>query len=228
MLENILHFAYNVPVSVSLVDPQGEYDDGLRQGKFQTTAGQTFTLPRPAVELLYGLDPRPEEEITITKHWKGKPRDPITWTVELSTRSEQFRAAEEITAVLDADEASGTAAALQASIDRIKAEKPVKSPPTLIRKPAKKAEPQPRLFDRGTGTDGPAPQPQPIPAAKPIPVRTKYPDMLLHITRTVKWALAEANLQLGDGPTQDLISTVYIDAAKRSGVEYDFTDARPE
>lgn len=225
-----LHFSPNVPVLLCLVDPFGQWDADLRHGNYETTTGQRFTLPRPAVEILNFLEARPGEEIQITKHWSGKARDPFEWAICLSPRSEQLRAAEEI-AASEAGEPSATAKTLEDSIERVESQRAVKSPPVLIsRKPAKKASPesQPRLFDRGTGTDGPAPQAQPILASKPTPTRTRYPDMLLHITRTVKWALAEANLQLGDGPTQDLISTVYIDAAKRSGVEYDFTDRRPE
>jgi hypothetical protein len=78
---------------------------------------------------------------------------------------------------------------------------------------------------KATGTDGPLPAPQAIPIPRPAAaVKTPYGMMLRHIVRTVKATLADENLQLGDGPTQDLISTVYIDAAKRCGVDYDFRE----
>ena len=84
---------------------------------------------------------------------------------------------------------------------------------------------QPRLFDqRGTGTYGPSaaldPQVAPRPAlARKVP----YGDMLRHIIHTVETVLKAEGVQLGDAPKQDLYTTVYIDAAKRCGVEYDFT-----
>jgi hypothetical protein len=216
--DSVLHFAYNVPVSVSLVDPQGEYDDGLRQGKFQTTAGQTFVLPRPAVELLYGLDPRPEEEIQITKHWSGKPREMPAWTICLSPRSEQFRAAEEI-AQDDAHASSVTSEALQASIEAVEAKRPLKSPPIAIRKPAKRqTQEQPRLFDRGTGTDGPAPQPQPIPAAAASPVRRPpvipWNVAFREVAAWVAGELAANKLQWSDEAQQAMVCTCLIAEVK--------------
>ena len=232
MPANKLKFAPNVPVKLALTDPQGEYDDSLRQGNFVTTTGLQFSLPRPAVELLYGLDPRPGEEVQICKHWKGGPHDPFEWAVCLTPASEQYRAAEEI-AASEAQDAPESPIPDQRPVTRPQAQKAAVAPPTPIRKPARRqpAEPQPRLFDRGTGTDGPAPQPRP--GAIPLPAvarKTPYGQMLRHIVRTVKAVLTEENLQLGDGPTQDLISTVYIDAAKRTGIVYDFGDAegRPQ
>jgi hypothetical protein len=230
-MPNPLRFAFNEPVLLSLEDPQGQYDFDTHQGMYRTTQGQSFTLPRAAVILLNQLDPRPGEELQITRYWKG-PGHPIEWTVCLSPRTEQSRAAEEMAAD-DAQEPSDLSEALKGSIAQVEARKPVSGPPTLVKKGAKREiEPQPRGFNRGNGTEGPAPQPAPpIPATRPAavapPVKTPYPDMLRHIVRTVKQVLAQEKLQLGDGPTQDLISTVYIDAAKRSGILYDFSDGGP-
>ena len=72
---------------------------------------------------------------------------------------------------------------------------------------------QPVLFAKG---------PAPRPAPKPL-VKVPYGEALRHIVRTVNRVLNEEQVMLGDGPTQDLISTIYIDAAKRCGVIYDFT-----
>jgi hypothetical protein len=168
-----IHFSPNVPVLLCLVDPFGQWDADLRHGNYETTTGQRFTLPRPAVEILNFLEARPGEELQITKHWSGKPRDPYEWTICLSPRSEQLRAAEEIAAT-EAGEPSATAKTLEASIDRVESQRPVKSPPVLIsRKPAKKASPeppQPRLFDRGNRRSGAIPRyaspHQPILASK--------------------------------------------------------------
>ncbi len=76
---------------------------------------------------------------------------------------------------------------------------------------------------RGTGTNGPAPRP----AARPRPaaggVRVAYGTALRHIIRTVEAILKAENVQLGDGPRQDLYSTIYIDFARKYGASYDFT-----
>lgn len=218
-----VRFEPNVPVRLALVDPQAtEYDDDLQQGKFTTTDGRSVILPRPAVILLYKLEPSPGEEIQITRHLKGKR---FEWTISLSPHSEQVRAAEEI-AASEAQDPASLAPILEASIEQVRAAKAPSGPPVLLKRPPKKAPAvdQPRLFDRGTGTDGPLPRVA-VPAAASLPQKTKYQDILLHICRSVEWALAEAGLQLGDGPKQDLISTVYIDASKKVGVEYDFTEA---
>ena len=90
---NPLHFAFNVPVLLALEDPEGQYDFENQTGTYQTTTGQTLTLPRPAVIQLNALEPRPGEELQITRHWKGTPGSPVEWTVCLSPRTEQLRAA---------------------------------------------------------------------------------------------------------------------------------------
>ena len=219
-----LTFAFNTPVRVALIDPLGEYDDELRQGTFQTTAGQWFTLPRPAVELLYGLDPRPGEEVQITRYWSGKPKERITWDICLTPSSEQIRAGEEIAASEAQEPPEHAEAPPPARHTPRRQQKPVEP---IRRKPAAHVD-QPRLFDqRGTGTDGPAPQLAPRPGAIPLPAvarKTPYGQMLRHIVRTVEAVLKAESLQLGDGPKQDLVSTIYIDAAKRSGIEYDFSE----
>ena len=72
---NELHIAPNRPLTVALVDPEGHFDFETGMGQYQTTTGELVTLPRPAVVLLNTLDPQPGEEITITKHWTGRPGD---------------------------------------------------------------------------------------------------------------------------------------------------------
>ena len=209
-----LSFPTNVPILLAIQDPEGIYDSDLRQGSYETTTGQAFTLPRPAVILLNQLEPRPGEEITITKHWKGTPRSPFEWTICLSPRSEQFRAAEE-TAQEMAQEPSETAATLQASITRAESARPVVALPALVkRQPRQAAAAQPRLFDRGTGTDGPLPDrvpPVPAIAAAPrrlppdqIPCDVAVQEILEFIAKdpgTAGWS---------DQARQDLASTVLI------------------
>ena len=202
----------NQPVTVALVDPEGEYDFELQAGRYQTTTGRELILPRSAVIALNECAPAPGEEITICRYdRRGRPE----WTVSLAPSSEKARAEQE--------EPSELAEALQESIAQAQNGKRAKEAVTPIRrKPAAKQDDQPRLFDRGTGTDGPVPQPAPA-ARLAIATKTPYGQMLRAIVRTVESVLRAEGLQLGDGPKQDLISTVYIDAAKRQGVEYDFT-----
>jgi hypothetical protein len=208
-----IHFRPNEPQTFKLADPAGEYDFDLHCGRYQTTDGRELVLPRAGVVRLNALEPSAGEEIGICRY-DQKNRRGSEWAVWLTADSEKTRATVE-------EEPSELAATLKASIEQARNGNPAKEAVTPIRrKPARKQDDQPRLFDRGTGTHGPAPQPSPRLA---IAAKTPYGTMLRHIVRTVKAALVDENLQLGDGPTQDLISTVYIDAAKRSGVEYDFT-----
>ncbi len=216
-----IHIAPNKPLFVSLVDPEGEYDDGLRQGRYQTTAGEILVLPRPAVVELNLVEPKPGEEIVIQKHWDGRPGSGIHWTVALSTRSELARAAQE--------EPQDLTPILQASIEQAEQRKAATASPTPIRKPVKQERPaaeQPRLFDRGqgTGTYGPVGDPIPdppglvLPAAarsriqKPgqIPANVATREILSFIQsdpNTANWS---------DQSRQDLASTILI-AAYRAG-----------
>jgi hypothetical protein len=210
-MANKLTFPPNTPVLLKLADPSGEWDDEVKVGRYVTTDGQTLTLPRGAVVKLNELDPAAGEEIGIC-HYTGKR---AAWAVWLSASSEKSRAIEEI-------DHSELASELQASIEQAESRKPASGPVTPIRKAPAKQDNQPRLFDqRGTGTDGPAPMPRVAALRKGVP----YRNMLQCIVRTVKSVLETEKLQLGDDPTQKIIVTLYIDAAKRCGVEYDFREA---
>ena len=77
----------------------------------------------------------------------------------------------------------------------------------------RKERAQAELFDRGL-----IEMPRPA-AARKVP----YGDALRHIIRTVKRVMKEEGQPLGDGPFQDLVSTIYIHAARVQGVSYDFT-----
>jgi len=217
----LIHLKPNEPLTLSLVDPYADscerYDSERQVGEFRTTDGRILALPRPAVIELNALDPQPGEQIGVCRY-TGRQGRIAVW---LTAQAENDRAAAEA-------DPSDLVPALQASIDQAKNGKPASTPVTPIRrKPATKEDDQPRLFDqrKGTGTDGPAPQLAPAaiqrtaPAVKGIP----YQDILRHIVRTVKGVLESEKLQLGDDPTQKIIVTLYIDAARRTGVAYDFT-----
>ena len=138
-----LQIAPNKPVTVALVNPEGAFDFDIGIGLYETTGGQTFTLPRPAVVILNALDPDPGEEITITKHWTGKPGDKAEWTVSLSRQAEKARAKAEM-------EPATLTEQLERSIEAVEARKAAVADPTPIRRPAKRQNwrgEQPRLFD---------------------------------------------------------------------------------
>jgi hypothetical protein len=212
-----LTIAPNRPLTVALVDPEGHFDLDRGMGTYQTTTGATVVLPRPAVVLLNLLEPRPGEEIVIQKHWTGKPKDKAEWFIRLTARSEKARA--------EAGEPGTLACQLGASIEAIQErEKPVRVP-TPIGRPSKRKpapEVQPRLFDRGTGTHGPACAldlaPLILPAAaaagkiRPgqIPANVATREILEFVNadpNTANWS-ADAR--------QDLVSTILI-ASFRAG-----------
>jgi hypothetical protein len=213
---DVLHIAPNRPVTVALVNPEGAFDFDIGIGLYETTAGQTFTLPRPAVVLLNALDPDPGEEITITKHWSGRPGDKSAWTISLSPQAEKARAkAEGLTQ--EHPEEPGTADSPAQTRNEPTA------PPTPIRRPSKRQpapEIQPRLFDKGTGTHGPAPAIAPLSIPLPavaigrqmkpgqIPANIAVREILAFIKAdpsTANW---------GDQAVQDLLSTVFIGFVK--------------
>lgn len=217
---NPLHIPPNTPLHVALVDPQGVYDFELRVGQYETTIGQLLTLPRPAVVLLNMLEPRPGEEIVITKHWSGTPGAVTEWTIGLSTRSEMARAAN--------GEADTLTEQLEASLSAIPREESPVAPPVPIRKPVKPAaapEVQPRLFDRGTGTTGPAPAQLPaaihLPAMLPAVASRKTPPVQIpwnvafrEVSAWVSKELAANNLQWSDEAQQAMVCTCLIAEVK--------------
>lgn len=221
----------NEPITVKLVDPYADsctmYDAERCIGEYRTTDGRILALPRPAVLKLAELDPAPGEEIGIARYDRKNGKRGVEWAVWLTASAEKQRAVEE-----EAESPSDTEALLKASIEQSERRRRNGRPVPIRKEASPAAEPvQPRLFDqRGTGTDGPAPALQP--AARSIPrtaaqfVPVKYGDALRHIIKTVETALKAENVQLGDGPKQDLVSTLYIDFARRSKVEYDFTEGR--
>jgi hypothetical protein len=215
-----LFIAPNRPVLVALVDPQGQYDFDLQVGRYETTTGHTLTLPRLAVVQLNALEPRPGEEVQILKSWSGKPGEHPEWTVSLSITSERARAG--------AGEGDTLTQQLEASLSTLPTQNAVVAPPTPIRKPAKRepAEVQPRLFDRGTGTHGPAIQPEDVPRSIPLPAaaigRQQRPGQI-PANIAVKEILAficsdPSTANWSDQARQDMASTVYIAAVKAGHV----------
>lgn len=216
-MSNSIHIAPNIPLYVSLVDVEGEYDHELNQGRYQTTDGRSLTLPRPAVIALNAAGPRNGEEVQIVQHWSGKHGEPRTWTVASSTRTELARAEAEMSQDLTGQ--------LQSSVEAARERKRVPATPIAIpeRKKPVPAE-SPRLFDRGTGTDGPAPLPAvalsiPIPAAPPKRVRTGQIPANVAVREILQFINADpSTANWGDQSKQDLASTVYIAHVKQGHI----------
>ena len=207
-----LHIAPNKPVALSLVDPEGQFDFDRGTGRYETTTGQLLTLPRPAVVLLNTIDPKPNEEIVIQKIWSGRKSDKVRWTIALSPKSEKARA--------EAGEPDTLTRQLEASLEQVQERKAPVRAPTPIGRPSKRQpspELQPRLFDRGTGTDSPAPAqlaPLILPAAAAIrksgqiPANVATREILEFVNAdpgTANWS-ADAK--------QDLCSTILIASFK--------------
>ena len=190
-------------------------------GQYETTAGELFTLPRPAVVLLNTLDPQPGEEITICKHWSGKREEKAEWTISLSPQAEKARAKAEETGQ-DAPEEPQT-------VDSpTRTRKEPTAPPTPIRRPPKRQpapEVQPRLFDKGTGTHGLCPAPQ-VPLSIPLPAvavgRQMKPGQIpanIAIKEILAFLKADpSTANWSDQAIQDLASTVYISSVKQGHV----------
>lgn len=215
-----IHIAPNAPLYVALADPKRDseqFDFELQIGRYQTTDGRILALPRAAVLKLNELEPRPAEEIQITKVWSGKAGESPEWTIALSHRSEIDRAQAESEPQTPAEDA-------RLVIDHTASPRPVLAPPVPIRSGNKPAPPaQTRLFDRGTtagrmpadgmpgtGTYGPAPARRPARyKPDPIPANIAVREILAFINvdpNTANWS-AETK--------QDLASTVYIASVKR-------------
>ena len=227
---NPLQIKPNVPLRCALQDPQGTYDFDFEQGTYQTTSGQSLTIPRPAVVLLNALDPQPGEEIIITRHWNGKMGSKSEWTVALSARAENERAKAEETP-------QDLTEQLEASIEHERERRRSLGDPTPISRPSKRApapEVQPRLFDKeaayrnlqmpGTGTHGPAPaiQPEDVPRSIPLPAvaigKQQRPGQI-PANIAIKEILAFVNADPGtanwSGDTkQDLCATILIASFK--------------
>ena len=212
---NPLQIKPNVPLTVALENPDGMFDFDLGMGIYQTTSGQTFTLPRPAVILLNTLDPDPGEEIVITKHWSGKRGEKAKWTVSLSPNSEKCRAKAET-------ETSELTEQLQASIEQVQGKKRATEPPVPIRRPSRRqvdTQIQPRLFDRGTGTHGPAPAAVPIsaPALLPAAARQRVGQIPANIVTCEILAFIQTDPNTANWSAdarQDLASTILIASFK--------------
>jgi hypothetical protein len=220
-------FPPNVPITLTLADPDPKaehYDFDSQQGRFTATDGRTFTLPRSAVVKLNELGVQPGEEIGLCKYATGERGKLPTWAVWLTPKTEQARAEREKRQDITQEP--------PASQDNVQTPKPPVAPPIEIRKEARKKRANPdqaRLFDRGTGTYGPAPQPAMIPLAangrhRTPPARTHYAAALKQIVEVVTTTLKTSGEQWNDAAKQDLVSTLFIQAAKGGQIVFEFPE----
>jgi hypothetical protein len=215
-----IRFQPNEPVTLSLSDPQGEYDFELRVGRYQTTDGRELVLPREAVIKLNELAPAAGEEIGICKQ-AGE-----VWSVWLTASSEQARAEAE-TGLESPEIQSDTELLLEASLKRETGKKRKNGHPVPIRTEPKPAlNPiRPSLIDRGTGTDGPLPQLAPAAIPVPLPALSKRPPDSIpwnvafrEVAKFVSAELAACNLQWSDEAQQAAVCTVLIAEVKKGRI----------
>jgi hypothetical protein len=224
-----IRFQPNEPQTFKLIDPYADscelYDAERGVGEYRTTDGRILALPRPAVLKLNELEPAVGEAVSICRYDRNHSKG-AEWAVWLTVSSEKARS--------EAEEPSELAAQLAASLEQGRNGKPPKDAVTVIRrKPAAKQdttsagrfpdESQPRLFDRGTGTDGPAPQRIPLPAAsaptrrdRPMPI--PWNIAFREVSAWVSKELASNSLQWSDQAQQAMVCTVLIAEAKAGRV----------
>lgn len=198
----------NIPVTIQLVNPEGDYDFELQKGCYDLKDGRMLVLPRAGVIALNELEPRAGEEMGVC--YRTPPGKPPRWDFWLTPRSEQVRALEE-THPVEAEEPSELAKKLQATIDELHKGKAAVGLPTPIRRPIQRD-----IEPRGTGTDGPASQPEPVTVpAMAASGRRKPPVDQIPCNVAIKEILGFLKLDPGtegwsDQARQDLASTILI------------------
>ena len=224
----VLRFETNVPTQLALQTVQGLRvgSVGKWQMLFVTVSGKRVYFDEETAAKIKRLV-RSDEPFFVRKRRGG-------FDVWLSPASEMKRAAEEASEVSRQLRSCGEAAGeltgdrdRKANLDASPASVSVN--PAVIPFPARRVEPETL---RPTGTDS-LPVPAPTAQRKPFlassrpapPGRVGYGAALEHICRTVSGVLKETGLPLGDGPLQDLISTVFIAAQKEKAVDFDFGEA---
>ena len=198
-MPQIITFAPNVPQTLALTDPTGDWDGGYSVS-YPTTDGRTLQLPKGAAVRLNMLDLQPGETFRICRLISGQQGEPAYWDIALTAQTEQAKATKE---------------AQQAATDPPAADSVPAKIRTVPRKPIL-AE-QPRLFDRGTGTNGPVPQP--LPVARPMripPLQLPYNVAFREIVKFVTEGLKAEGLQWNDQAVQDAVCTILIDAGKHN------------
>ncbi len=229
-MSKVLRFETNVPVQLAL-----QTVDGLRVGSegkwemlFVTVSGQRVYFDETTAATIKRLV-KSDEPFMVCKR-RGR------FDVWLSNQAEKARAAEEAPEVArqlksGADGMSIAAKAPEAPpVQQPLPGHPQPSPVIPFPAPPTRQEEKEPL--KPTGTDS-LPVPALVAQKKPLllssrsvpPGRVGYGAALRDICVTVSGVLKETGLPLGDGPLQDLISTVFIAATKDKAIDFDFGEA---
>ena len=188
-----VQFVMNVPETLALQDPSGLYNVEYEEVSYPTVDGRILTLPVLAAERLNALFLRPGETFTVCRQWSKEKGTIPHFVFCLTAASEQRRAAEE----------------------SAQPERPRQAKHGGLRKMPTPPGPQhqPELWDRGTGTYGPAPRPA-IQTARPQ--RIPYNVAFREIVQFVITELKQSGEQWSDQARQDLVSTVLIGASRQN------------
>jgi hypothetical protein len=215
----VLRFETNVPVQLAL-----QTVDGLRVGSagkwqmlFVTVSGLRVYFDEATAATIKRIV-KSDEPFMVCKR-RGK------FDVWLSNQAERARAAEEAPEVARQLKSAWVKDPGPPYLPHVE-------PSPVIPFPAPPTRQEEKEPLRPTGTDctpvlAPVAQARPfLASSRPAPPgRVGYGAALRDICKTVKSVLCETGLVLGDSPTQDLISTVFIAAQKEKAVDFDFGEA---
>lgn len=197
-----VQFVMNVPETLALQDPSGLYNVEYEEVSYPTVDGRILTLPVLAAERLNALFLRPGETFTVCRQWSKEKGTIPHFVFCLTAASEQARAAEE-----SAHHAPLGDTTPPRSGKRLKRKKGLGEVVTL------RPDQPHQLWDRGTGTYGPAPRPA-IQTARPQ--RIPYNVAFREIVQFVITELKQSGEQWSDQARQDLVSTVLIGASRQN------------
>jgi hypothetical protein len=207
-----VQFVLNVPMTLALQDPTGQYIPEYEEVVYPTTDGRELRLEVRAAERLNALFLAPGETFGIRRSWDPKAKGSIPrFEFWLSPASEKARAAEEMAQVEAQQPPQERAADPPAPTDHPEPKRRQRRG-NVERMPVPQAPVQPQLWDRrGTGTYGPAP----APAIYHRPGRIPYNVAFREVVQFVTQGLKESGEQWSDQARQDLVSTIIISASRQ-------------
>ena len=213
-MNDTIKFVPNTPQVLKLADPTGDLVDG--QVLYPTVDGRTLCLPRHAAVKLNQLFVEAGEEISIGRYRKAEDQ-PAEWVFSLTARTEQERAKEQ----MERDEEQSRS--FERALDGRRQSIPLSAHKDKF------------VLDAATGiseerrcTPALSPQQKRKRDAGTPPPRVSYRTALSDITKAVTGLLRETGEQWNDQAKQDLVSTVFISAAKTGQMVFDFDSAEGE
>ena len=199
----------NVPQTIALQDPEGDYKPDAAQVEYLTTCGRLLVLDKDAATRLNMMDMQPGETFTICKRVSGRRGELPYIDLALTASTERQRAQTEAEAAMPPESPQPAKAAEQPAVLRSKRRSAkvheIRPDPVV----------QPALFDRrGTGTYGPAPQPA-LPSRHAPPARIPFNVAFQEVTGFVTSGLKATGEQWNDEAKQAAVCTILISAAKQ-------------